>query len=124
MPFQPGNPYGKRWVKGQTGNPGGRSGVANDLRRLFRGDVHEAREIVLRFMRDERAEVKTRVECAKLVLSYGLGAPQRFDPLEDTPGGEAVKELTVEELREIARLRLSTERPDDAVPEPDDGAVN
>ena len=69
-----------RWVKGQSGNPGGRPRMTEDMRDMqerARAVGPEAIDILLSIARDEGAPPSARVSAASSILDRGYGrAPQ------------------------------------------------
>jgi hypothetical protein len=88
-----GNP---NWVKGVSGNPGGRPKLAEDLKKRALDAVDK---IVLDYWIEE---VATRglnaTKCSELLAAYGMGKP--VQPVEGK------HEVTVNDVREMSRERL------------------
>lgn len=76
------------WVKGQSGNPGGRTklGVKNtaELRLAAQAYSVEALQTVVRIMRNPKADFGHRLKAAEIVLSRGHGKP--VQPVEHEVG--------------------------------------
>lgn len=92
---------GRPFKPGQSGNPGGRPKQVKELLDLARGDVPEAFALARKFLRDEEVEDRTRLDAAKFIVSYGLGAPPR-DPHDTQAAIYVNADLSDEQLQ--ARL--------------------
>lgn len=111
MPFQKGNPYVAKYgfQPGKSGNPGGRPKQVKEFLEAFRKEVPASLALAVRVRDDVGEETKVRLEAAKFICAYGLGAPPKVD-LGDASTESALPEgLTLEEVRAIARQPLSTE---------------
>ena len=75
MPFQPGNALGRKWAKGESGNPKGRTKRDFALAEAARVPSAEMFEIILGIARDQSAPPETRLRAAEAVLSRGFGRP-------------------------------------------------
>ena len=68
------------WVKGQSGNPGGRPKEELDIRKLARSRGQEAIDTLHAIMRDEKAPPAARIAASVALLDRGYGRPeQRFE---------------------------------------------
>lgn len=114
--FAPGNDIGAetRIKPGTTPNPGGQPKTRKELRMLARGGLPKAFERALQILNDDKAEWRAWLEAGKFLAAYGYGAPPKLEKDDDAERPERTS-LTVEERRAIARMKLSTEAPADAV---------
>ena len=69
-----GNPS---WVKGKSGNPGGRPKGILEIQRLARDKCPEAIKLALSIMRNKKADDRARIEAAKVILDRGMGKPSQ-----------------------------------------------
>ena len=67
-----------QFKKGQSGNPGGRPKVPEEIKEAFKAAAPEALELLLKFMRDKKEKSEIRVKCAETVLDRGYGKATQF----------------------------------------------
>jgi len=65
------------WVKGQSGNPGGRPKEELDIRKLARSRGQEAIDTLHAIMRDEKAPPAARIAASVALLDRGYGRPEQ-----------------------------------------------
>ena len=102
------------WVKGVSGDPGGRP-KSNALLRAKCREFDD--ELVKRLVDIARGgdNDSASIQAIKLLWAYGHGAPVTTIEIDESGTNNALEQLTVDELRAIARRPLSTERqPDDS----------
>lgn len=75
------------FVKGQSGNPGGRPKVLGDLREKARAQTDEALETLIRVSRDRKAPAAAQVAAALGILDRGWGKPVQSTELSAADGG-------------------------------------
>lgn len=75
-----------KFVKGQSGNPGGRPGVPKHVRELARSHTEEAIETWVEVMRDKSAPPAARVSAANSVVERGWGKAAQPVTGEDGEG--------------------------------------
>lgn len=78
------------FVKGQSGNPGGRPSGFGEIRQIARSHTEEAILTLLTIMRSAKAPANARVAAANAILDRGWGKPTttmnvRRDTAEDEP---------------------------------------
>jgi hypothetical protein len=110
---EPSQARGRPFPKGTSGNPGGRPKAVRELLEVARSAVPRALAFATKLLDDTKAEARVRLDAAKFVCAYGLGAPPRL-PLEDgDDGAEPLRPLfdsaTIQELHFIARGGLRRE---------------
>ena len=64
-----------RFVKGQSGNPGGRPVVMAEVKELARSHTADAIDTLAEIMRDEDEPAAARVAAASAILDRGYGKP-------------------------------------------------
>jgi hypothetical protein len=77
IPFKP----------GQSGNPSGRPKQVRELIELARTAVPQAFALAMKLMLNAEADDRVRLEAAKFLTSYGLGAPPRQLQVTGADGG-------------------------------------
>jgi hypothetical protein len=103
-----------RFKKGKTGNAGGRRKTDWKLIHLARESVPDAFIVARKVMLDEGEVTRERLDAAKFLTAYGLGTPSKVMPEpEGEDVGEALGELSVDELRSLARQSLEDDAPED-----------
>ena len=65
------------WVKGASGNPGGRPKELPDVRALARSRGKEAIHVLYAIMRDEKAPTAARIAASVALLDRGYGRPEQ-----------------------------------------------
>lgn len=90
-----------QWIKGQSGNPGGRPKEIAEVRDLSRQHTPEALATLLAIMRNADAKDAARVAAAKELLDRGWGKPAGEAP-------QVAIQINNEPMdtRELARLWL------------------
>jgi hypothetical protein len=74
-----------KWKPGQSGNPGGRPKMPDDLKKSCRRLADLGVEKLERRMRYGRMPTEDMIRFTKLMLEYGYGKP--VQPLEGKDGG-------------------------------------
>jgi hypothetical protein len=64
-----------KFVKGQSGNPGGRPGGLGEIREIAREHTEPAIGILVAVMNDQQAAPSSRVAAATALLDRGWGRP-------------------------------------------------
>ena len=65
------------WVKGASGNPGGRPREVADIRKLARSRGKEAIDTLHAIMHDEKAPPAARIAASVALLDRGYGRPEQ-----------------------------------------------
>ena len=65
------------WVKGQSGNPGGRPKEEVDIRKLARSRGKQAIDALYEIMCDEKAPPAARIAASVALLDRGYGRPEQ-----------------------------------------------
>ena|SRR5271157_6310667 len=63
------------WKKGESGNPGGRVGVASDIRELARQHTSAALATLVRIAKDVKSPPAAQVAASNSLLDRGYGKP-------------------------------------------------
>lgn len=109
---------------GQSGNPKGRPKKVLDLLEQARGSVPKALEYANKLLDDEEADAKLRLDAAKFLTSYGIGAPPKstvtIDEDDDVqtsapPSLELIK-TGLAQVRQLRKEQREEAEPDDAEP--------
>lgn len=117
-----GGAKGWEYKPGQSGNPGGRPKQVLELLKYCRKRTKKALALCEKLIDDETtgeqfeeaasrvAFLRIRLEAAKFLASYGMGAPPRYDPRNDAPAAVEPRQSLSDEQREaVARMALSSE---------------
>lgn len=75
------------FVKGQSGNPGGRPKQDPEVRRLAKALTVEAIGTLADVMRNKRAPAAARVSAAEALLNRGWGKPSQAVEVQGPDGG-------------------------------------
>lgn len=99
---KPGNPT---WTKGgPSPNPGGRPKAVRELHELARAEVPASFDFAKKLRDDENQDARVRLDAAKFLTAYGLGAPPKMVDDASADRGDGVS---------LAQLRaLAAESPD------------
>jgi hypothetical protein len=88
-----------KWVKGESGNPGGRPRGHGSVRELARQHTEESIATLVEVMRDRAAAPSARCAAAESLLSRGWGKPSVV--AEQTSGGGLVEALKQIQARRV-----------------------
>lgn len=64
-----------KFEKGQSGNPGGRKKIPEEIKEMLAGASKEAIELLIATMRNEGINRDLRVKCAQSILDRTYGKP-------------------------------------------------
>jgi hypothetical protein len=109
------------WKPGNSGNPGGRPKGVRKLLKLATKHAPKALAYALRLLeepdigeepKDMVAHRRVKLEAAKLIASYGMGAPPRYGEGVDAMARvQLPRGLSIEVIEAVASQPLSTELP-------------
>lgn len=101
----PQRPLGRPFPPGVSGNPGGRPRAVRELLDLARESVPEALAFAKRLLADEKADARVRLDAAKFLTAYGLGAAPKLpaDGDEEAPSRNPAAPLSTDDLVAIVR---------------------
>jgi Family of unknown function (DUF5681) len=90
------HPVGRPFVKGQSGNPGGRPRVVAEVRELARAQAPEAITELVRLTKEAKSET-ARIAAIKELLDRAYGKATQFVAAENDE--HSLKDMNLEELR-------------------------
>jgi hypothetical protein len=107
----------KPFAPGQSGNPGGRPRIPDDVKALARSHTREAIAVAAEIMRNPEETGTARMSAVNTILDRAWGKPSQHitvDPVGDLTDAELGAELAaaVEQLRRLGREGAG-EAPDD-----------
>jgi len=98
---------GKGFVRGQSGNPGGRPrGLARATREVLGGDGERIVRFWLKTMEDPNAKLADRLEASRLLADRGWGRPTVTDPLAEAAAVPSAVLLTIREGQPLEEAQI------------------
>lgn len=101
---------GHRWVKGQSGNPGGRRKQNKTVTEMAREAAPEAMKKLVKIMKDDKATHGIVAVCAEKILERAYGKPTQVSAVAIGDFRKAA-ELTDDELLRIIQAGTDTSSP-------------
>lgn len=102
----PNPPPGKRFAAGQSGNPGGRPRLPDDVKALARSYTRQAIETAAEIMLNQEETGTARMSAVNTLLNRGWGMPAQHVTTENL-GALSDADLRAELAAGIAELRRS-----------------
>jgi hypothetical protein len=96
-----------KWVKGESGNPGGRPKGYGDVRELARQHTSDAVQTLVTIMNDPVAAPSARTSAASAILDRGWGKPSVVTERESSGSS------FIEMLKQIEARRVDDEDDDE-----------
>ena len=90
-----------RFVKGCSGNPGGRPRIPEDVREMLRAATVEAAQLLIDSLSDETVSYNLRLDAAKTIFDRVLGKV-RSQAAEEESEAKTVQFVLAPELEEYA----------------------
>ena len=91
-----------RFIKGQSGNPGGRPATPDTVKTMLKAATEGAVQLMIDTVNDTDAKPDLRVRCAEYICDRVLGKPtQPIEAIMSTPAID-LSGITVDELRRLA----------------------
>lgn len=116
MPFQPGNTIGKRWRKGESGNPLGRSKIDFDLAEAARAHSPQMLQVAVDIALDESMPPDSRLRAISIILDRGHGRAPLPVALEGKVEQVDTTKIFIEALREHSAQKMLDATPPVALP--------
>jgi Family of unknown function (DUF5681) len=107
-PKKPGKVWGRPFQKGQSGNPGGKRKVPENVGQLARDATPKAIKTLINIMEDEKASYAVRAYCAEKVLDRAFGKPPQQNNLMIGTTQRSIRDLSDAELMEIIERGRAT----------------
>jgi Family of unknown function (DUF5681) len=104
-----------RFMKGQSGNPGGRPKIFTEVKQAAREHTEAATETLVGVMNNEEATAAARVAAANAILDRGWGKPESFTNMAHD--NKPLRELTDAELTAIVLAATDSDNEPEADPE-------
>ena len=104
------------FVKGQSGNPGGRPKVVGEVQELARSHTADAVTTLAEIMRDTEAAPAARVAAANALLDRGYGKPLQSSTV-------SVRRVNAREMSDDELAAIALGRSEGAADPPDDPPV-
>jgi hypothetical protein len=97
------------WKKGQSGNPGGRKAIPQEILTFLREKSLWAAQKLEEMVLSEKTSEGVKYKCLELILAYGLGKPKQAVDIKGTvemaEAGSAREEIASAIIRLAARER-------------------
>jgi hypothetical protein len=100
-PKKPGKVWGRQFKPGQSGNPGGKRKIPENVGELARDATPKAIRTLIKIMEDEKASFAVRAYCADKIIDRAYGKPVQQNNVVVGQVGRAARDLTDAELMEI-----------------------
>jgi len=100
-PKKPGKVWGRPFVSGVSGNPGGRKKVPENVGNIAREATPDAIRTLIKIMRSEKASFAVRAYCAEKVLDRASGKPAQQNNVMIGTAQRSINQLSDAELMEI-----------------------
>lgn len=81
---------GKPFVKGKSGNPGGRPKIMRDITAAAQGHSRAAISTLARIAMDAKAPEAAQIAASVALLDRGFGRPAQRQEVSGVPGGPPV----------------------------------
>ena len=91
-----------RFVKGVSGNPGGRPATPDDVKEMLKAATLPAVQLLIGTMINDSVKPELRVRCAEILIDRVMG--KAVQPLEAVFATQTLdlSEFTIDELRRLA----------------------
>lgn len=94
---------GKPFQPGQSGNPGGRAPIPDDVKQMLKAACPQAVKLLVKTINDETSKPDLRIKCVEIIMdrTYGKATQPIEGEFNSNTLPPAVSALTLEELRAL-----------------------
>lgn len=110
----PGADSPTHFKKGKSGNPGGKLKRVQECLDIALFETPASFKLLVAQRDNPDEDSRVRQGAAKILIAYGIGEPPKVIAIDaENDAREAVEQLSVEDRRNLARLTLAEEQPED-----------
>ena len=96
------------WRPGHSGNPGGKTKLEMEVRRLAQNNSPQTIQRVIEIALDPETEDRVVIVASQIILERAFGKPKEAVPGEDATGKADLSRLSPKELGNLRKLLLKS----------------